>query len=125
MNSMVNLRATGDVSPFRFVKNDTGDNSGAQSGDNEESVGVSQGDNREFDSDLHAISGDQIRLQPESLVRVECGGAVAPGGGVKSDADGKAVAIATTGTTNEQQNGIAQETGADTEIIFIKWEPKV
>lgn len=95
------LRATGDVNPYRFVEM-SGDNQGAQAGAAAvDVVGVSDGDSKAFDSDLHAQSGDPIRLQAGKVVFIETAAAgVAAGGRVNSDANGRAVAVGALGAVN-------------------------
>lgn len=127
MGADTSLMANGTIRPFRFVKIDaTNDNEAQECDANEEAVGVSAGDTKGFDSDNHAEDGDQVRLQNSTIgesVYVECGGTIASGARVKSDADGKAVASATTGTTEQNSCGTAREDGADGKIIRIVFNP--
>jgi len=120
-----NLEAGGTIRPYRFVKVSTAaDNQCLESDANELSIGVVAGSTRQFDSANHAEDGDQTTLQMGSIVMVECGGSITRGGGIESDADGKAVAETTSGTTNRQSCGIALESGASGEIIRMLWRPQ-
>ena len=113
------LRAVGNIRPFRFVKVDTTeDNSCAEAGDAEALiVGVSQGDNKEFDNANHAEDGDLCRLQPGVVVRVEAGAALAVGAQVAPIAGGLADDV---GAATENAIGIALEAAADAvEIVRI------
>jgi hypothetical protein len=117
-----NLRASGTIRPYRFVKQDgSTDNAGAEADANEVAVGVSNGTNLDYTSANHAVDGDVIHLQPGSIVDVEFGGTVTVGGRVKSDADGKAVAVATSGATQQNSLGVALHGGADGKISKIKF----
>lgn len=113
------MRAVGNIRPFRFVAPDTTeDNSCAEAADNAEIVvGVSQGDNKEFDNANHAEDGDICRLQPGLVVRVEAGAAITTGARIAPIAGGLADNIA---AVTEVEHGIALEAAADAgEIIRI------
>lgn len=58
-------------------------------------------------------AGDELDIAHDGMVRVQCGGTVAFGDFLTSDANGKAV-VATAG---ERFCLVAQENGTDTEII--------
>ncbi len=94
-----NLTATGDISPFRFVELAT---SAAFSGSqanaaSDNIVGVTDGSLRRFDATYHAVSGDQITLQPSNTVQVESGAAISNIASLlTSDSSGRAVAGAST-----------------------------
>lgn len=122
-----NLIASGTIRPARIVKMDgSTDNSAAEANANEAAVGVAGKDNKLFDNANHAEDGDPIRLQDnDGEIEVECGGSITNGGRFKSDADGKAVAIGTTGTVNQESLGYVLETGADTKIVRAIWAPLV
>lgn len=118
------LRAVGNIRPFRFVKVDgTEDNSCAEAGDAEPLViGVSQGDNKEFDNANHAEDGDICRLQPGPVVRVEAGGAFAVGAELQPIANGLADDTTAIG---EVSAGIALEAAADAgEVVRMRLEPR-
>lgn len=119
-----NLVAGGTIRPFRFVKMHTTDGQGVEADANEEAIGISDGSTADYTSNNHAVSGDLIRLQPGHILYVECGGTVAGGANAKSDADGKAVAVATTGTTEQHQLVKLIEDGADGKIVRCIWAPK-
>ncbi len=121
-----NLEAGGTIAPYRFVTiNTSNDKQGDQAGANATAVGVANGSTKQFDSANHAEDGDIISLQPGNVVWVEAGGTITRGGRTKSDADGKAVAVATTGTTNQESLGHALESAASGEIIRLYWNPQV
>lgn len=123
------LIANGTVNPYRFVRIETtagspttvNDNYGLQaSAASDNVVGVSDGSTRRFDATAHATAGDPITLQGGDVVLVECGGAVARGGRVQTDSDGKAVsAVVTAGPAFRYQGYVALETGASGQIIRI------
>ncbi len=117
------LTAEGTIRPFRGVKIGTADNSGLEADANEECVGISDGSAKAFDDAAHADDLDIIHLQPGRIKEMEGGGAVSPGGRIKTDADGKGVAVSTTGTTTQNSIGIALETFADTKVARMQWEP--
>lgn len=114
------LRASGTIRPYRFVKQDgSNENGGAECDANEVAVGVSDGTTVDYTSDNHAVSGDIIKLQPGNVVDVEFAGSVTVGGLVKSDGDGAAVAVATSGATLQNSLGTALHTGAAGKISKI------
>lgn len=117
------LTAEGTIRPFRGVKIGSADNSGLEADANEEIVGVCDGSSISFDVANHAVSGGIIHLQPGRIKFIEGGGAVSPGGRMKTDADGKGVAVASSGTTTQNSIGIALETAADTKISRFQFEP--
>ena len=119
--AVANLTAEGTIRPFRCVKMGSADNSGLEADANEQCVGISDGSAIAFDNANHAVSGGTIHLQPGKIKSLEGGGAVSPGGQIKSDADGKGVAVATSGTTTQLTVGIALETFADTKISRMQW----
>ncbi len=114
-NTPPTLMAAGDILPSRFVKL-TGDHKAQQAGDNDVVIGVAQeGGNRPPLSDLvttvkAAESGQTFQLYGDGDVcLVEAGAAIQPGDRLKSDANGRAVPIATTGTTIQNIGAIALE----------------
>lgn len=107
--------ANGTINTARFVKLISGTKFRvAQAGDNEACYGVStqQARRPEITGTLAAtteaaVAGEQIDIeQPGSLAWVTAGAAVVEGAFVKSDANGKAVTIATSGATKQQVAGI-------------------
>jgi hypothetical protein len=110
------LTATGDVAPFRFVELATSaEFSGSQANAASDNIiGATDGSVRRFDASLHAISGDRINLQPSNCVQVEAGGNVSIGNLLTADANGKAVAAASTNVCYYQ----ALQAGASGDIIW-------
>lgn len=120
------VRAGGTIRPYRFVKAESSeDNSALECDANEEALGVTDGSNKEFDNANHAEDGDQVRLQPGEIVLAEAGGTFNTGDNLKTDADGKVIVVATTGTTNQNAVAVALEDGADGKIVRVRREPKV
>ncbi len=114
-NTPPTLMAAGDILPSRFVKL-TADHKAQQAGDNERVIGIAQeGGNRPPLADLvttikAAENGQTFRLYGEGEVcLVEAGAAIQPGDRLKSDANGRAVPIATTGTTIQNIGAVALE----------------
>ena len=65
------FRATGDIAPWRAVSMD-GDNQVAPAITNQFDVpGVTFGDSKAFNSNLHAESGDLVRLQFGDIKKIE------------------------------------------------------
>jgi len=128
-NTPPRLVAGGDVYPCRFVKMSTAaDDRGLQATANDAPIGISYDGGKHAPlSDLvtdnpHAEAGDPIGLYGEGdQCLLELGGTVVRGGRLKSDANGKGVAVATTGTTIQQYGAIALESGVSGEKarVFI------
>jgi hypothetical protein len=97
----------------------TTDNTVAESNAGELPVGICWGSNKEYDSDLHAASGDVVRLQPGRIMLVEAGGTVTAGDYVATDADGKVV----TQTTQSAVVGIALQAGTSGAVIEVWFNP--
>lgn len=113
--------AGGTIRPNRFVKVSTAaDNTVLEADANERVCGVCYGSSEDFTSTSHVTSGNQCMIRAGGIVEIEAGGSITRGALVKSDADGKAVAAATTGTTLQWVAGEALESGADTKMIKIK-----
>ena len=114
-----NLVSGGDINPYRFVTVSGADNTGDQASANTDIIiGIADLSTKAFDSALHAAAGDPISLQPGFVMQVECGGTIAVGAQVQSDADGKAVtATLTTGTF--QQGMVALQAGVTGTIIRV------
>jgi hypothetical protein len=89
------LAASGNISPFRFVKI-SGDFTGAAcTAITDQVIGVTDGSLKLFSSTWHAQSGDPISLQPSNTVQVELGGTVTAGNYLMPKAtDGTAVVAA-------------------------------
>lgn len=111
------LIAGGDIYPSRFVMMDSSaDRTGLQATANAVIIGVSmEGSNYPPLNDLvtthkAAKEGDYFRLYGDGdYCLVEAGEAFDRGTRLKADANGKAVAILTTGTTNQNIGAIALE----------------
>lgn len=120
-NTPPNFRASGDIRPCRFVKI-SGNFTVAEADANEDAVGVAYQDgkfaplNDLVTTNNHAASGDIVRLYSDGDVcLLEYGGTVTAGQYLKSDADGKGVAVATTGTTNQLARALALDGGSSGE----------
>tara|TARA_Y100000310_G_scaffold199050_1_gene199035 strand:- start:5718 stop:6152 length:435 start_codon:yes stop_codon:yes gene_type:complete len=122
-NTPPQLMANGNIRPLRFVKIDvSADEKGIQATDNSKIVGVSQpGTNFPPLNDSHvtldgmaAIAGETFQLYGEGDdgVLVEIGAAVVRGDYLKSDSVGRAVPIATSGTTLQRYGAEALQSGA-------------
>ena len=125
--SAPNFLAGGDIRPSRFVKQDTtADNTVLECDANEAVVGISSEAGRE--PPLPSVStiyagqaGDNMLVYTEGdECLLELGGTVAAGDNLKSDADGKGVAIATTGTTAQEIGAKALTSGASGERIRVQ-----
>ena len=109
-----NLVASGDINPFRFVELSGAWGGSQANAASDNIIGVTDGSVRRFDATLNAISGDPINFQPSNTVQVELGtGGCSAGNLLTSDANGKAVAGASTNVCYY----IALETGAVGEIV--------
>lgn len=120
-NTPPNLRASGEIRPCRFVKI-SGSNLGAEADANEEVIGITWQDGRYpplndlVTDNPHAITDDPIRLYGDGdICLLEAGGTWVAGERLKSDADGKGVAAATSGTTLQNVGAIALEAAASGE----------
>lgn len=126
-NTPPRLAAGGTIYPCRFVKMSTAaDDRGLQATANDAPIGISYDSGKYAPlSDLvsdnpHAVAGDSIGLYGDGdQCLLELGGSVTRGGRIKSDADGKGVAVATTGTTIQQYGAIALESGSTSEKIRV------
>lgn len=112
------LTASGTIRQCRFVKV-SGNFTGAEADANERVIGISYQSSRTAPlNDLaptsdHAISGDQIQMYGlGDVCLLEYGATVVAGEYLKSDADGKGVPIATSGTTPQYAGAIALDGGA-------------
>lgn len=119
-NTPPNLVAGGNIYPCRFVKLSTSyDMTALQAGDNEDAIGVSQeGTNYPPLSDITvsgyaASSGQNMRMFGlGDVCLVEAGDVIVRGAKLKSDTNGKAVTIASTGTTVQKVCAIALQSAA-------------
>ena len=121
------LVAGGDIYPSRFVTLSTSeDNTGIQSTANSEIIGVSQVgtnypplDNLSLDG-YAATDGQPFRLIGDGeQCLVEAGGVITNGQKLMSDGDGKAVAIATTGTTIQNSGAIALQSASASGVMIL------
>lgn len=125
--------ATGNVAPFRLITpSTTAEHAGAQAGANEPIIGASGQGTKfapipEVTTQWHAQAGDPIDLRgPGEEALVEAGAAIDPGTLFKADTNGKAVPVATTGTTNQQYGGRTEQGAADEgELIRVIIEPGI
>lgn len=116
----------GVIRPARFVKTSTAaDQTMLEADANEESVGISMESTRdapiEGASGEAAAAGQQIGYYPEGRVcLLEIGsGGVTRGANIKSDADGKGVLAAATGTTMQWVGAKALETASEGELARV------
>lgn len=120
------FKAGGDIAPSRFVKGGSADHTVVQGTANATTIGISMEGTQEppipgYTTPLAASDGEQLKVYGEGEeCLVEAGGTIAAFGEVKSDANGKAVAIATTGTTVQNIAAIALEGGASGELIRVQ-----
>jgi hypothetical protein len=119
--------AGGDIRPCRFVKQSASEDYNLLEADaNDPLVGISQSGTNvapipNVTSDKAAIAGQQFRVhRPGESCLLELGGTVAAGDRLKSDADGKGVAIATSGTTPQRYGGVAMQAGVSGEKIQVE-----
>lgn len=110
--------ASGTIKPSRFVKL-SGVRQVAQAGDNEEILGVAmEGSNRaplsDLVSDVYAAQAGESLLvySTGEMCLVEAGAAVTAGDLLKSDAQGRAAPVATTGATIQNYGAIALDSAA-------------
>ncbi len=121
------LVARGNITPFRFVRLDTSTENGCvQAGDNTDVIGIAQGGTNKPDvsglisAQYAAESGQPVRVAGVGAITlVEAGGTVSPGQYLKSDSSGRAVPVATTGTTIQNYGAIALQGGSTGSIIRV------
>jgi len=121
------LVARGNITPFRFVRLDTSTENGCvQAGDNTDVIGIAQGGTNKPDvsglisAQYAAESGQPVRVTGVGAITlVEAGGTVSPGQYLKSDSSGRAVPVATTGTTIQNYGAIALQGGSTGSIIRV------
>lgn len=117
------LKANGTIRRARFVKIDTtGDNECLEADANDAIIGISADSAQDAPipsaSENAAEAGDMLHINTIGTVGLlEAGsGGWTPGAEIKSDADGKGVLVATTGTTIQEIGAIGIETVADGEL---------
>ena len=124
------LVAGGTVMPHRFVSPDaSAEHQGIQATANSQIIGIS-GSETKFapledlvSTNPHAETGDQIRLHGDgqSQILVEAGAAFTSGVRLKADANGKAVAAATSGTTPQEVGAISQQAAAaEGDLVLVQ-----
>jgi len=112
--------ARGNIYPSRFVRVDTASENGVlQAGDNTDVIGVSHpGTNKPEVSGMISGTYAAENGQPVlvagvgSVVLVEAGNTVTPGQFLKSDSQGRAVPVATSGTVIQNYGAVALQGGA-------------
>lgn len=121
------MAASGNIEPMRCVKV-SGDKTVAQGGSNEWCIGISgRSSNVDYDDTKHANTSSLAVeiLSPGQSGPAVAGGAITAGALLISDANGKVVAAATTGTTLQEVIGIAlRGASADGEIIPVLVNPQ-
>jgi len=133
-NTPQRIVSGGNILPHRFVKADTSeDHQGLQADANAEILGVA-GEETKYapledlvTTNYHAVDGDPVMLRgPGEEALVTAGAAVAAGTLVKSDSTGRAVAVATTGTTIQNIGGRTQQAAAAAgELIRISVDDNI
>lgn len=127
------MRANGTIRRARFCKIDASDNNSVLEADaNERTIGISQIGGRETplpsvnaDPAEAANSGDNVMVhginsgRQDISLEIGSGGCTA-GDLLKSDADGKGIKSATTGTTVQWIGAIALETASDGELAKVE-----
>lgn len=115
MYTELTLVARENILPSRFVRLDSNSECGClQAGDNTDIIGVAQaGANRPqitgwVDAQYAAQAGQQVQVAGlGSVCLVEAGAQITPGQYLKSDSQGRAAPIATTGTTIQNYGAVA------------------
>lgn len=105
----ITLEAGADLSASQYCF--VGVNSSNQAvlaGEGTRAIGVLQ--------DVPAVAGRACRVAIAGVSKVKCGGNITQGNPVSVGASGKASAV---GSSDDQQMGVAQETGADGRIISM------
>lgn len=118
--------ANGDIRPYRICKLDAnGPKLVLEADANEAAIGVSQGGLMNFPA---SSGGTTLAAEDDRAIGIymngqvcllELGGTVDEGNYIKSDADGKGVAAATTGTTKQQIAAKCLEGGASGAIVRV------
>lgn len=117
--------AEGDIRPSRFVKIGSGDFSVLEADANEAVLGIAMEGTKTAPipsaSANAAEDGDHLHVYgpgEECLLELGSGGITA-GAYLKSDADGKGVAAATTGATQQNRGARALEGGAEGDKVRV------
>lgn len=120
------LVAGGDINTCRFVNLSTSaDNTVLEADANEEVLAISTDAAKDAPLDgastLAAAAGDDIHLNlPGSVCKLLIGsGGVTRGAWIKSDADGKGVLAATSGTTAQFYGALALESASEGEYATV------
>lgn len=127
------MKAGGTIRRARFVKISTTENNRCLEADaNERVIGISQIGGREAplpsvtaDPPEAAQDDDHVRIHTSNTERedivLEIGsGGITAGALIKSDADGKGVAAATSGTTLQWVGAVALEAASDGELCKVE-----
>jgi len=120
-----NLRAGGDINPYRVVICSTSaDNTGIEANATDAfPLGIADGSTKQFDSTLHAESGDPISLQTGLVMIAEAGEAITRGSKVATGATGKLEA-ADAAAAGDYNVGVALESASgDGALIRIYYMP--
>ncbi|GAB6165613.1 hypothetical protein JCM19992_16130 [Thermostilla marina] len=124
-NTPPQLVAAGDIRPCRFVKI-AAQHKAAECDANELPIGVSQQgtDKPEIENlssaTLAAAAGESLQIYSVGDVcLLEAGATINAGDRLKSDADGKGVPIATTGTALQNYGAVALQDGAAGELVRV------
>lgn len=118
--------ASENINVSRFVSfNSSNDWTVDQAGANARVIGVSVEHSKDAPipsaTDLAAESGDQIQVYTNSsYCFLEAGASVTRGEFLKSDANGRAVAIASSGTDLQRYGARAEESGSANEKIRVQ-----
>ena len=126
------LLASGNIYPCRFVTV-SGAHAGAQAGANARILGIARNetnyppitDPRITVAGYHAVDGEPIRMLGDGEVGlVEAGAAITAGDRLKSDSNGKAVPIATTGNAVQEIGAVAIAAATtEGELILVQCQP--
>ncbi|MGB9690034.1 hypothetical protein [Thermogutta sp.] len=127
MITELQLTARSNIAPFRFVRVDSATENGCvQAGDNTDIIGVGQGGTNKpevqglISASYAAEAGQPVRVAGVgSVTMLEVGATVTPGQYLKSDANGRGVPIATTGTVIQNYGAIALQGGTTGSIIRV------
>jgi hypothetical protein len=120
--------AGGTIRPCRFIKADSSASHTVLEADaNERTVGIAGSETNQpplsdlVSSSNHATTGQSVHAYgPGEECYLELGDTVVNGGLLKSDADGKGVPIASTGTTIQQVGARALEDGVSGNKIRVE-----
>ena len=104
--------ASGAISPFLFVKQDATDDDISTAGANAVVLGVGP--------DFLVAAAEVSLYNFAGVTQLQLGGTVTAGDRLKSDAAGKGVVIATTGTTIQNVGGVARRSGVSGDVIPVQ-----